>query len=133
MAAEHPVREDHENILRTLLKLTEGPELPQHVKDAYWRIKRPADRINYQLSGGDLIQIALAAEGATPEERPYSFLDVIADHGVEFDTVIEVKWRFGKWHKGWFKGVRGTDIVVVLDDETAEERILSPDRVRLPE
>lgn len=136
MAADfdHPVDDQHESKLKVILKLDDGLELPDHIKAAYWKFKRPADRISYPLDDGDLIRIALEAEGSTPEQAPYSFFNVLKEQEVHVDSPVEVKWRFGKWVPGRYKGNNGVEILVILDDdENAEDRMLSSDRVRLPE
>jgi len=123
---EHPVDEHHEAILKTILKLDEGLELPDEVKREYWKIKRPADRIGHHLDGGDLIRIALAAFGSTPEVGPYSFLPYSKNFKAGDPVVAE--WR-GNKTPAKFVRVKGKQVVVLFDDGTAEERSIPHDKV----
>lgn len=86
------------------------------------------DRIGGQLSDADLVRIALDAYGDIEVDSGYSFLKLLPQ---PLDTIVEVRWR-NKYVPGFFKRIKGGDVIVILDDDTAEERTVSPKYVRLP-
>lgn len=133
-AYQHEIDSHHDNTLRILMKVGEDKPLPDTLQRYYWSFRRLADRVGYQINDGDLIRFVLAVKMEPGVDRPYSFLDVVREGKVEFDDPVEAKWREGKWVPGTFKGWRGlNEVMVVLDDGTAEVRLFDKADVRLKE
>ena len=120
------VDEQHEQVLKNLLCLPPGPVLPDSVEEVYWLRKEMMDKQGAPFTPSDLATIAIEC-GAERKRHVPSFHDVLPR---DLDTPILAKWR-GEEVSGWFKGVRDQDIVVVLDDDTAEERLMRAAHVRL--
>lgn len=121
-----PLPEHHEGLLRTALKLEVDAELPDKLVELYWSAERTARRIGCRLNENNLVTICLLANRTTPAS-PVSFLDQNSKHG---DRVL-ARFR-GEWRWGTFKVKRGKNIVVQIDDDTAEDREFHPTSVRLP-
>jgi hypothetical protein len=127
------IDETHEAILRTILRQEDdGSTIPAEVVQAYWKFKAPADRVGWHLTAGDLVAIVLSANGKTQEVEEYNFLKVLKRKPLRAGDPVVVEWR-GERVRGDFVRVRSNQIVVILDDGTAEERKFTPDRVWLPE
>lgn len=123
---DRPLPDHHEGLLRTALKLEDGAPLPEKLVELYWDAERTARRIGARLDDTCLVMICLLANRATPAD-PVSFLDQPAKHG---DRVL-AKYR-GEWRWGTFKHKKGNNVVVQIDDDTAEDRSFSATSVRLP-
>lgn len=132
MAADYVVPQQHEAILRKMLLLEVGPELPLDLKKAYLRRRRLADRGGLRLGETDLIEVALDYGLGLPEEdEPQDFMDVLKENTVHLGTNVEVKWRFGKHVPGKYQGTKNQKVLVLLDDGTGEVRQIDPAKVKL--
>ena len=133
-AFQHEIDDLHARTLRALMKIGEDRPIPDGLQRIYWKFRNLADRLSYWISDGDLIRFVLEAKLEPGVSRPYSFLDVVRENpDVKRDSPVEAKWRGGEWVRGAFHGFRGPDVMVVLEDGTAELRLFHPADVRLPE
>lgn len=123
---DRPIPEEHESLLKSALKLEESSGLPKEIVELYWEATRTARRIGQNVSGDLLVTICLIANRGTRPD-PVSFLNSNPTLGER----VLAKHR-DEWHWGTFKRVNGKQVVVQLDDDTAEDREFGPTQVRRP-
>lgn len=133
VAADYIIPERHDAVLRNMLNLEIGPELPIELKEAYLLRKRLADRVSFQLTDSDLTSIAIDYGVGLPGEERQDFFDIIKENTVPLGTNVLVKWRFGKEVAGKYQGTKGAKVLVLLDDESGQIRNCDPEKVRLAE
>ena len=124
------IDENHEAILKTLLKFEPHAALPPDIVEMYWDVERTARRIGKNLSEHELILIVMLA-GRPTQADPVSFLD---EHEIQTGDRVLAKYR-GKWR--WGRFVRHDQetkrIHVTLDEDNGEdERKFSATSVRFP-
>jgi hypothetical protein len=125
---ERPLPEEHEALLKTILKLEPDSSLPDTLVELYWDAARTARRIGCNVGHELLITICLLANRATPA-APVSFLDVAKQTKV--GSRVLARFR-GDWRWGVYHGTVGVNVRVEIDDDTAEVREFAPTSVRLP-
>ena len=124
------VSEEHECFLKTVLQLDERRKVPQPALELYDEIRTSLRRVGAGITEREIAMIpVLMNRVARP--GPKTFLDEIQEHGeVKYGTRVVAKFR-GKWHAGRFIQMNNKQVVVVLDDDTAEERKLGLTSVRI--
>lgn len=129
----HYIDESVECVLKSLTGIAEQDPLPKSVEKTYWRFKKMADKIGSPMTPSDLIYAVLDSGHQLPGDRERGFLDDVDESLIKWGEPVKVKWRGGKWVDGFYHGMRSKEeAVVLLADETGEERTVHPDRVRLP-
>jgi hypothetical protein len=126
MSYEHPIPEDHESTLKTILKLDSTEDLPPEVVSGYHDLRRCLVRVGEPVSTQSLALLCIILNRPSPPDA-VSFVDVKA----EPDTKVLAHHR-GAWRWGTFKYYRGRKVFVQVDDDTATVREFGPTKVRLP-
>lgn len=130
---DRPIEDHHEQMLKSLLLIRDDKEkIPTEIVEAYWKFARLARRIGHPITP-DILILIVSQHKSMPKEQPVSFLDDVEKHQLTRNTKVIAKFR-NKWRWGLFQKVRLDDkkIIVMLDDDNAEERAFAPTSVRMP-
>lgn len=130
MALSHPLPENHENKLRTILGLGPGDLLPAEVEETYDAVRRTARKLHFHMDDRELILVSMLAGRPTPEP-PASFFDQVnkLDHGAKVLAKYRGKMRFATY-KGYDRHAK--QVLVDVDDYPGEIRRLKITSVRMP-
>lgn len=125
------LNEDQEALLKTALQLDERRNVPQLALDMYAELKISLDRVGIHTLSNEMIALIPVLINRVARPEPKTFVDECQEHGdVKYNTRVVAKFR-NKWHAGRFLRMEKSQVVVVLDDDTAEERKLGLTSVRL--
>jgi len=125
------ISEDHEAMLKTVLQLTDKQALPNAAAELYNDMRVSLRRAGHSMSTEFIALVPVMLNRAARPE-PQTFIDVFEESTDEIlpDRRVIAKFR-NKWQAGRFVRVDSDKVVVILDDDTAEERKSCPTLVRL--
>ena len=132
MTKEIILSEEHEALLRNALQIDDQRRnTPQEALDMYQELRVSLRRLSRPMSV-EFIALVPVLLNRVVRPEPQTFVDEIkeAAEEVKYGTRIVAKFR-GTWQAGRFIKLSGKQVVVVLDDDTAEERRLGLTMVRL--
>jgi hypothetical protein len=124
--------EEHEALLRTALQIDDQRRnTPDEALEMYQELRVSLRRLGCSMSV-EFIALVPVLLNRVARPEPQTFMDEIkeATDEVKYGTRVIAKFR-KKWQAGRFLKMAGSQVVVVLDDDTAEERRLGPTAVRL--
>lgn len=125
------ISEDHENVLRTVLKIDDKKKTPAAALELYSDLRTSRRRAGHAMSTEAIALIpVLLNRVATPE--PHTFADEIreASEEVKWGTRVVAKFA-GTWQIGKFVRMTDCKVVVILDSDGTVERKINLNLVRL--
>ena len=125
------ISEDHEALLKTALQLDTRKNVPAKALEMYGEMRTSLRRLGCHMSL-EMIALVPVLLNRVARPEPQTFVDQIAaaEEEVKFGTRVVAKFR-NKWQAGRFIRLDNGKVVVVLDDDTAEERNIGVTNVRL--
>lgn len=127
---ERPIVDTHEQQLKRVLNLGESDAIPENIVDLYWDITRTARSLGMSIGDRELLLILILANRPI-QEQPVSFLDTLKEQQIQPEHYVLAKFR-NQWRWGNYKKVVDEKVIVVLRDDTGEERTFKATNVRLP-
>jgi hypothetical protein len=125
------ISDDHEALLKTALQLDTRRKVPAKALEMYDEIRTSLRRLGSHMSI-EMIALVPVLLNRVARPEPQTFVDEIAEaeEEVKFGTRVVAKFR-NKWQAARFIRLENSKVVVVLDDDTAEERHIGVTLVRL--
>lgn len=125
------ISEEDEALLKTALQLDPRRKIPQDIQELYGEIKITLGRLGQHTMTAEMLAMVPVLANRVARPAPRTFLDEIKDHGdVKYGTRVIAKFR-NTWVAAKFSRLENGKVVVVLDDDTAEDRKIGVTNVRL--
>lgn len=123
--------EEQEGLLKTALQLDERRKIPQLALDMYTELKVSLDRVGVHTLSNEMIALIPVMLNRVARPAPKTFVDECQEHGdVKYGTRVVAKFR-NQWRAGRFIRMEQSRVIVILDDDTAEERKIALTNCRL--
>jgi len=135
---EHSIPREDEEQLKQIAGIKEDSPLSPAIKAAYFRRKKLANRINWNLSPGDLINVVLdvpddVVAQTEDETRKASIVWLFKQRRVAHGDPVSYKFRKVK-RTGKIIGItRDQQRAIIQDDESGDEREIPDADVEVPQ
>jgi hypothetical protein len=123
--------EETEALLKTALQLDARRRVPPTAEELYAELKITLDRLGVHHVSNEMLALIPVFLNRVARPAPKTFVDETQEHGdVKYGTRVIAVFR-KRPRAGRFVRMENSKVVVVLDDDTAEERKFGPTMVRL--